>query len=109
VGCAGDPGPVRVLGGAERLALGRPLDLNRATAVDLSGVPGLSLRLGEAVVADRESRGPFERVEDLVRVKGVGPARLARAQPFLECLGFASARRRAKPGSSPVAGTAAVE
>jgi len=99
VGCAGDPGPARDLAGAERLALGQPLDLNRASAVDLSGVPGLSLRLGEAVVADRTSRGPFERVEELVRVKGVGPARLARARPFLET----------KPGSSAVAGSAPVE
>jgi competence protein ComEA len=83
VGCVGDPGPRRDLDGPERLAHGRALDLNRSTARDLAGVPGLGARLAGEVVADREARGPFERVEDLVRVRGVGPARLARARAYL--------------------------
>jgi competence protein ComEA len=83
VGCADDAGPARDLDGPERLAHGRPVDLNRATSRDLAGVPGLSARLAEAVVADREARGPFGAVDELVRVRGVGPARLARARPHV--------------------------
>lgn len=83
LGCAADEGPSRGLDGAERLLLGLPLDPNTAAARDLAFVPGLSRRLGEAVVADREERGPFPSVEDLVRVRGIGPKRLARARASL--------------------------
>jgi len=83
IGCAADAGPQRGLDGRERLALGLPLDPNRAAADELALVPGLSERLAAAVVADREERGPFASVDDLERVKGIGPARLARARAWL--------------------------
>jgi competence protein ComEA len=83
IGCAADPGPPRPLTGRERLLLGLPVDLATATADDLTAVPGLSARLAAEVVADRARRGPFASVEDLIRVRGVGPARLAQARPHL--------------------------
>jgi competence protein ComEA len=89
VGCRADPGPPRELSGAELLLFGRPVDLNKAAAVDLEPVPGLSARLASEIVADRERRGPFETVEQLLRVKGIGPARLAKARPHLAVLGAA--------------------
>jgi competence protein ComEA len=81
--CAADPGPPRALADEERLLLGLPLDLNRAGPRALAFVPGLSRSLAAAVVADRAARGPFEAVDELVRVHGVGPKRLARARPAL--------------------------
>jgi len=83
MGCAADPGPRRDLTGGERLLLGLPLDANRATAGELALVPGLSPRLAAELVADRERRGPFLRVEEVERVRGIGPARLAKARPHL--------------------------
>lgn len=83
IGCEGDRGPPRELDGAERLSLGLPIDLNRATPGELRLVPGLSAKLAEAVVADRARRGPFTDVDDLERVRGIGPARLKRAGPHL--------------------------
>ncbi len=83
VGCAADGGAPRELDQRERLLLGLPVDLNRAGVEDLEWVPGLSRRLAEAAVADRADRGPFARPEELVRVRGVGPARMARALPHL--------------------------
>ena len=58
VGCAADPGATRPLASDERLALGMPVDPNRASARDLAFVPGLSRRLAAEVVADREGTGP---------------------------------------------------
>jgi competence protein ComEA len=84
LGCAADPGPPRALADEERLALGRPLDPNRASGRALAFVPGLSRRLGDEIVADRDAHGPFAEVADLVRVRGIGPKRLARASPHLE-------------------------
>lgn len=83
IGCASDPGPRRDLSGGERLLRGLPLDPNRATAEELARVPGLSPRLAAELVADRARRGPFSAVEEVERVRGIGPARLARARPHL--------------------------
>jgi competence protein ComEA len=84
IGCRADPGPPRALTGRELLLLGRPVDLNAAGPDDLAAVPGLSPRLAAEIVADRQRRGPFPSVEALLRVRGVGPARLAKARAALE-------------------------
>ncbi len=84
LGCAADPGTPRALADDERLALGLPLDPNRAGALALAFVPGLSRHLAEEVVADREANGPYANVADLERVRGIGPKRLERAAPHLE-------------------------
>lgn len=83
LGCAADPGPPRALAGDERLVLGLPLDPNTAGERELAHVPGLTRRLARAVVESRQAEGPFLRVEDLLRVRGIGPARLARARSAL--------------------------
>lgn len=87
IGCRGDPGTARPLSGPELVLLGRPVDLNAAVAADLAAVPGLGAALAAEVVADREARGPFPSVEALRRVRGIGPAKLARARPCLEVRG----------------------
>ena len=83
LGCATDPGPARGLAADERLALGLTVDPNLADARSLAFVPGLSRRLGSEIVRDRRERGPFASVEELLRVRGIGPKRLARARPHL--------------------------
>jgi competence protein ComEA len=83
LGCAADPGPPRALADDERLVLGLPLDANRAEERVLAFVPGLSRRLAAELVAERSAHGPFASVEDVIRVRGVGPKRLARAAPHL--------------------------
>jgi competence protein ComEA len=83
LGCAADPGPSRALADDERLVLGLPLDPNRAEERVLAFVPGLSRRLAAEIVRERSARGPFASVEDVARVRGIGPKRLARAAPRL--------------------------
>jgi competence protein ComEA len=83
LGCAPDPGPPRALLGDERLLLGLPLDPNAASARELSFVPGLSRSIAAALVAERAARGPFRSADELLRVRGIGPKRLARARAHL--------------------------
>ena len=52
------------------------VDLNRATAADLVGLPGIGPARARAIVAFRDSAGPFRQLADLARVPGV-PASLA--------------------------------
>ena len=83
IGCRGDPGADRPLSGLELVLLGRAVDLDRATAGDLAAVPGIGPGLAGEVVRDREERGPFGRPDGLLRVRGIGPARMRQARPFL--------------------------
>lgn len=83
LGCAADPGDRRPLAADERLALGLPIDPNTAGARELAHVPGLSPRLAEAVVRSREQEGPYREVDDLRRVRGIGPRRLEQARAAL--------------------------
>lgn len=62
---------------AGRAGADGPLDLNRATEDELESLPGIGPRLAAAIVRWRDREGPFRRPEDLLRVPGVGPARLA--------------------------------
>ncbi|WP_354671193.1 ComEA family DNA-binding protein [Thiohalobacter sp. IOR34] len=51
------------------------IDINQASAEQLAGnLQGIGLQKAAAIVAYREQNGPFRRVEDLARVKGIGPA-----------------------------------
>jgi len=54
------------------------LDLNSATAEELERLPGIGAAKARAIVANRERHGTFSRVADLDRVRGFGPAAVAR-------------------------------
>ena len=54
------------------------LNVNRATAVELEALPGVGPSLAKRIVADREARGPFATVGALDRIRGIGPALVAR-------------------------------
>ena len=53
-----------------------PLDVNRATAEQLDELPGVGPATAGAIVTERERHGPFVDVDDLLRVPGIGPAKL---------------------------------
>jgi competence protein ComEA len=51
--------------------------LNRADATQLQDLPGVGPVLAERIVAHRDANGPFQTVEDLLDVPGIGEAKLA--------------------------------
>jgi competence protein ComEA len=53
-----------------------PLNVNNATAEQLDELPGVGPATAAAIVSDREANGPFASVDDLGRVRGIGPAKL---------------------------------
>jgi competence protein ComEA len=63
-------------GGSATAAPVGPVDLNRATADELDGLPGIGPSTAAAIVAWREANGPFASPEDLLEVRGIGPAKL---------------------------------
>lgn len=57
------------------------LDLNRATALQLESLPGVGPVLAAEIVAWRSRNGGFAAVDQLLEVRGIGPARLRRLRP----------------------------
>lgn len=54
-----------------------PVDVNAASASELaSGLHGVGASRAEAIVEHRDAEGPFDDVEELVEVSGIGPATL---------------------------------
>ena len=51
--------------------------VNRASASELESLPGVGPVLAERIVAFRDEHGPFEVVEDLLDVPGIGEAKLS--------------------------------
>ncbi|MBL9121277.1 MAG: helix-hairpin-helix domain-containing protein [Phycisphaerae bacterium] len=50
------------------------VNLNRANAAELATLPEIGPSLAKVIVADRSARGAFATVDELTRVRGVGPA-----------------------------------
>lgn len=53
------------------------VNLNTATGAQLEELPGIGPTLAEAIIAERERSGGFEKVEDLQKVRGIGEKRFA--------------------------------
>ena len=47
------------------------IDLNHASAKELEALPGIGATLAKRIVAYRSLHGPFQRVEELLKVDGV--------------------------------------
>lgn len=74
----GEPVPATAGGGAGTggVAVVGPLDLNTATQADLEELPGVGPATAKAILDERERRGRFGSVEELLDVRGIGPAKL---------------------------------
>jgi competence ComEA-like helix-hairpin-helix protein len=70
---SGRPRPAQV-----RPAQPARIAVNRATAEELTSLPGIGPHLAAAIVTDRARHGPYRTAEDLLRVRGIGPVMLER-------------------------------
>jgi comEA protein len=59
------------------------LDLNTAVEADLVRLPGIGPVMAKRIVEYRQTHGPFKRLEDLRRVKGIGAKTYAKLAPLL--------------------------
>lgn len=67
------------------------LDINRATWVEWMQLEGVGETLSRRIVEDREQNGPFASIDDIQRVRGIGPKTLEELRPWLACADCPSA------------------
>ena len=49
------------------------ININKASAVELTQLKRIGPKLSERIVEYREKHGPFELPEDIMQVRGIGP------------------------------------
>ncbi len=60
------------------------VDLNTASAEELQSVPGIGQSLAARIIELRDKEGPFRRVEDLLKVKGIGEKSFEKIRPYVK-------------------------
>ncbi len=60
------------------------IDINTATWVEWMQVPEVGEKLAKAIVQDRQQVGPYQSIDQLTRVKGIGEKTLKRMRPHLK-------------------------
>lgn len=74
-----------------------PVNINAAGVHELLGLPGINIRLAQGIVDYRRQK-PFETIEELLEVRGLGPATLERMRAYIT-LGSQAALTRQLLGS----------
>ncbi len=59
------------------------INLNTATKQQLMSLPGIGESYADRIITYRDDNGPFESVEQLERIKGIGFKKLERLRPLL--------------------------
>lgn len=70
------------VGGGPAVPAG-PVDLNTATLEQLDALPGVGPATATAILAERDKRGAFGSVDDLLDVRGIGPAKFEALQDLV--------------------------
>ena len=50
------------------------ININAATATELEALPGIGPTLAQRIIDYRTQHGPFQSIEDIMNVSGIGPA-----------------------------------
>lgn len=68
---------------AERLSLGLPIDINKASEEDLLLIRGIGKTTAENILALRGKLGRFRNIEQLMEIKGIKEKKLAEIKKYL--------------------------
>ena len=60
-----------------------PVNLNTATAAELEQVPGIGPATAQKILETPKSYGSFKSVDDLLAIRGIGPARIEKMRKYL--------------------------
>jgi comEA protein len=63
---------VSPLAWADATTSGNKININTASAVELQKLPRVGLKIAQRIIEFREKQGKFKRIEELMKVKGIG-------------------------------------
>jgi competence protein ComEA len=66
-----------------KITLQIPISINRENALGLTSIPGIGPKTAEAIVQERNRKGGFRNLTELLSVKGIGSVLYGRIRPFL--------------------------
>jgi competence protein ComEA len=69
--------------GSVSSAPGQKININTASAGELEALPGIGPALAQRIVDYRQSAGPFQRLEDIKKVKGIGDGIFAQIKDLI--------------------------
>jgi competence protein ComEA len=65
------------------VTLGIPLSLNDTSEEELTAIPGVGPGIAGAIARERVLRGRFQHLDELLRVRGIGPKLYARMKRYV--------------------------
>lgn len=77
------------------------VNLNEATEAELDRLPGVGLKAVQRILEQRKKK-PFQRIEELVKVKGFGKKKFQKLKPHLTVTGPSTLKtEKASAGDAP--------
>jgi competence protein ComEA len=68
---------------SHKLQPGQTLDINTASETELTQLPGVGPSLAARIVEYRTENGPFQSIDDLQNVSGIGPSKFDKMAPYV--------------------------
>ena len=72
---------------AAKAQLQGTVNINTADATQLALLPGIGPKAADSIIEYRKSAGDFTSIDDLVKVKGIGPKTMEKLRPYLSLKG----------------------
>ena len=60
------------------------IDVNKATHIELEQIPGIGPTLAKKIISERDKRGGFRTINDLLKIQGIGRKKLSKLKKFLK-------------------------
>jgi len=75
-----------------------PIDINTATVKELEELPGVGPTTAKAIVEFRTRAGRFQRVSDLLVIRGISESKLKKMRPYIT---IGSPPKKSLPAENP--------
>jgi competence protein ComEA len=71
-----------------------PVNLNTASVSEIATLPGIGPKAAERIVEYRQKNGGFKKIEELMKVKGIGEKSFLKLKPLITVTEKAGAPRQ---------------